>query len=348
MNKIHAFIRLLSLMALSIVSLGYALELQDINLPLTRNDADNQLSKDYSFTVLEDASLRRSWNLKDKTVHIDFDLRAGGKAICVIVEYKTPVSVADARKDISTLTGADSKKKLRKVNKELAELGLKGCIGIKTDKGWGFAQPSSKSKKKCGRVLIFSKKPTKNRLALSPAREGGNYTAMGSSGGGIDISAITKSEEARRSAKPSTPIASAPTTTDKGKDKPTKPIATADDTPAKDQELEGVETEDSADAFGDEDDSFAAADSPAGTTSAAEKKGFLPEAVSAPVRSLLASAGLSALVVDIIIVGVAVLLLLFIFSKISAARRRKKSLAAYESIVNKQPDSTGSSNNEAK
>lgn len=346
MNKIHALIRLLSLMALSIVSLSYALELQDINLPLTRNDADNQLSKDYSFTVLEDASLRRSWKLKDKTVHIDFDLRAGGKAICVIVEYKSPVSVAEARKDISTLTGADSKKKLRKVNKELAQLGLKGCLGTKTDKGWGFAQPSSKNKKKCGRVLIFTKKPNKDRLALSAAREGGNYTAMGSSGGGIDISAITKAEEARRNAKPATPIAAAPTTAGKDKNKPAKPIAAAETTPAKDQELEGVETEDSADAFGDEDESFAATDTPAAPAAAAQK-GFLPEAVSAPVRGLLAGAGLSALVVDIIIVAVAALLLLFIFSRISAARRKKQSRAAYESIVNKQADSAAN-NNEAK
>lgn len=334
MNKIHALIRLLSLMALSIIGMSHALELEDITLPLTRNEADNKLSKDYDFTVMEDASVRRSWKLKDKTVHIDFNL-SKGNLICVIVEYKTPVSLDSARKDISTLTGADSKTKLRKVNKGLAALGLKGCLGTKTAKGWAFAQPSSKNKKKCGRVLIFAKKPTKDRLALSEAREGGNYTAMGSSGSGIDISAITAAEQARRNAKPAAPIAS--TATGKDSTKPAKPTAVADATTPKDQELEGVETEDSADAFGDEDEDFAATDD-GSTPAAKEQKGFLPEAISGPVRGLLAGAGLSALVVDIILVAVVALLLLIIFSKISAARRKKQSRAAYESIVNKQAD----------
>ena len=349
MSKIHTFIRLLSIMVLSMVSLSYALEVKDITLPMTRNEADNKLSKDYSFTVLEDASLRRSWKLKDKTVHMDFNL-SKGNAICVIVEYKSPVSVDTARKDIAAMTGADSKLKLRKVNKDLAELGLKGCIGNKVDKSWVFAQPSSKNKKKCGRVLVFAQKPTKNRLELSAAKEGGdNYTAMGSSGRGIDISAIAAAEEARRNSKPSTAIASAPTATDKDKTKPAKPIAAADDdTPAKDQELEGVETDDNADAFGDEDESFASTDA-ATNSAAAEQKGFLPEAVSAPVRNLLAGAGLSALVVDIIIVAVVLLLLLIIFSKISSARRKKQSQAVYESIVNKPaaPTNEANDNNEA-
>lgn len=348
MSKIHKLIRLLSIMVLSIASLSYALEVKDISLPMTRNEADNKLSKDYSFTVLEDASLRRSWSLKDKTVHMDFNL-SKGNAICVIVEYKSPVSLDTARKDIAAMTGADSKLKLRKVNKELAGMGFKGCIGNKVGKSWVFAQPGSKNKKKCGRVLVFAQKPTKNRLELSTATEGGdNYTAMGSSGRGIDISAITAAEEARRNSKPSTAIASAPSTTGKDKTKPGKPIAAAeDDTPAKDQEFEGVETDDGADAFGDEDESFAGGTDTA-ADSAAEQKGFLPEAISAPVRGLLASTGLSALVVDIIIVAVVALLLLIIFSKISSSRRKKQAKAMYESIVNKPAGSAGNDNNEAK
>ncbi len=326
---IQKTVGLMSLLLMGLVPNSYGLEVQELSLPMTRNEADAKLSKDYDYSILEDASLRRSWKLNDKTVHMDFDLARKGQAICIIIEYKKPVSLKAARQDMVAVVGKQaSSMKLRKVSKSLAEMGYKGTIGNKVGQMWVLAQPSAGDKKKCGRVLIFAKKPTKNRLALDEASEGGGYTAMGSKGPGINISAIAANEEARRNAKPSAAIAAA-----------TPEVEQASALP------EQAEI-DSADDFGAEYDTFAAStdNAAAGSNATNKQAGFLPAAVSAPVQGWLAGLGLSALVVDILIVTVPVVLLLIIWRIIASVLRKKRNRAAYARILgNNKEENAGTS-----
>lgn len=347
MNILQKSTGLLSLAALALGTSAMGLQLSELQLPLTRTDADNTLSKDYDYRFLEDMSVRRSWKLKGKTVHVDFRITRPEQAICIAVEYNKPVSRKTVHEDIKTLTGGKCNyKKLGNPKSGTNTYGLKYARGAKfrvdgaTADSWVFVEHANKSQKKCTRLVYYAKKPSQDRFALGDATSGGGYTAMGSSGASINIASLKANEEKRRAIKPQAKVAagkegSGNKLASKTEPKvdlsmdivgpPEEPEATASAAEIAFDDVSDAELDGGEDATGAE------------VESAGADKGFLPEAVSAPVRKMLSSAGISvsAVMADTLIVTVPLLLVLVLWCVISAKIRKSKSKKVFDAIVNK-------------
>lgn len=338
MKMIQKVAGMLGLVASMLCSNATAITLEDLHLPMTRDEADRSLTKDYQYTILSDSTIRRTWKLDKRTVHMDFKLNRTGQALCIAIEYDTPAPKKVVDKDIKAITGGKSGyKKLGKPKKNTNTYGLEHALGAKVKDaagkgdGWIFVEHSSAARKKCTRVVYYASKPTRDRLSIGEARTDGGYTAMGSSGSSVDISALVEDEEDRRSAKPAgkrvaladTP--EAPATSDAGADDgfstPDAEITLDDDEPVVQNKTKSSR-----------EDKAAAANA---------GKGFLPPSVSAPVQKML---GLSAMVTDILIVALPLLLLIIIWRVLVNKSRAKTRQKEAERIMSKKP---GQSQNDA-
>lgn len=329
MKTIKRMAGLFSLVAAVFCGNAQALQLKDLHLPMTREEADSSLSKDYEYTILSDSSVRRTWKLDKRTVHVDFKLNAQGKALCIAVIYDKPAPRKVVDKDIKALTGGKcSYTKLGKPKKNTNTYGMEHALGakVKDDSGkgdgWIFVEHSSASRKKCTRFVYYAAKPSRDRLSIGEAREDAGYTAMGSSGSNIDLSALREDEEDRRNTKPNT--------------KPTGKRITLADTP--DEPVASTTSSDDDFSAPDKDINLDDSEEPVAQTKAAVAdagKGFLPESISAPVQKIL---GLSAMVTDILIVVVPLLLLIIIWRVIVNKSRAKARKKAAESIMSKKPE----------
>lgn len=338
MKMIQKVAGMLGLVASMLCSNATAITLEDLHLPMTRDEADRSLTKDYQYTILSDSTIRRTWKLDKRTVHMDFKLNRTGQALCIAIEYDTPAPKKVVDKDIKAITGGKSGyKKLGKPKKNTNTYGLEHALGAKVKDaagkgdGWIFVEHSSAARKKCTRVVYYASKPTRDRLSIGEARTDGGYTAMGSSGSSVDISALVEDEEDRRSAKPAgkrVALADTP-------EEPAASDAGADDgfsTPDAEITLDDDEPVVQNKTKSSSEDKAAAANA---------GKGFLPPSVSAPVQKML---GLSAMVADILIVALPLLLLIIIWRVLVNKSRAKARQKEAERIMSKK---SGQSQNDA-
>ena len=184
-----------------------ALELSDIHFPLTRDEADQTLSKDYSYALLADGSVRRTWELDNKQVFIDFDTNTN-EALLIAVVYTKPVPTKEGIEDAHTLGNGKYSANAKwdapkdKASKELISdtFGLKNAKRKKLDdKAMLFYETNGKTGKstRIERVSLFSHLPKTNRWVLDPISPGDKKTAMGNSWGDSFVEDIYK-DEARR------------------------------------------------------------------------------------------------------------------------------------------------------
>ena len=112
MNNLTQIFRSLALVIAGVAALvcgqAAALELSDIHMPMKRDDADATLSKDYTYVVLADGSVRRTWKLDGKQVIIDFDT-VSNDAILVAVVYDQPIAKKKGIEDAHTLAAGKYK-----------------------------------------------------------------------------------------------------------------------------------------------------------------------------------------------------------------------------------------------
>lgn len=197
MNRIFQWI-FASLLTLS--TWAAALELTDLQLPLTRTEADQKLDKNYRYAILQDGSIRRAWKQEKKTIAVDFSAR-NDKAICVTITYDTPISRKVALEDCRQLCGnkAEGIKWAATKKEAMANLGMKDAHALKlNDSTYLFREDVGKDK--TARVSLFAHLPKTNRWALSEI-DGERRTAMGNSSASGNIKALI-ADEARRQATP--------------------------------------------------------------------------------------------------------------------------------------------------
>lgn len=336
MKKIQKVVSMLVLVASMLCSNALAVKLQDLHLPMTRDEADNTLTKDYEYTFLSDSTIRRTWKLDGRKVHMDFKLNREGRALCIAIEYDEPTARKKVDKDIKAITGGKTGyKKLGKPKKKTNTYGMEHALGAKVKDaagkgdGWIFVEHSTASRTKCTRLVYYATKPTRDRLSLGEARADSGYTAMGSSGSrDIDISALIEDEEDRRSAQSTgkrvaladTPEETVVSTDEDDFNSPDKDITLEDDEPVAQNKSKSAEGA----AAATQDEESAAANA---------GKGYLPSIISEPVQKML---GVSAMVADILILGLPLLLLIIccmLVSKRRASARRKEA----ERIMSKKP-----------
>ena len=150
--------------AFCLVSMAGAVELTDLSPALTRTDADANLTKDYKYRVLSDLSVRRVWNLdENRKLTIDFDPKKDS-LICMMVEYKKPVSSKEGTKAILDITKAPEAKWNKLSNDKAAKYGVERAKALKVDGGYAFMECNSAGK--CIRVSLFREIPKGSRRHL--------------------------------------------------------------------------------------------------------------------------------------------------------------------------------------
>ena len=172
-----------------------AIQLSDLSPTLTRTEADENLTKDYAYRVLSDLSVRRIWNLDDnRKLTIDFDGKTG-KLICIVVDYRTPVSLDDADKDAADI-GKFEEAAWRKFSAaKAAKYFMDRSRAMKFDSGYMFEELSGANK--CLRLTFYPKPPKENRRHISEGSTSSGTTIMGSTMGGDAVKALLEDEETR-------------------------------------------------------------------------------------------------------------------------------------------------------
>lgn len=150
--------------ALCMASLAGAVELSDLSPALTRTDADANLTKDYKYRVLSDLSVRRVWNLdENRKLTIDFDPKKDA-LICIVVDYKKPVSSKEGTKALLDITKAPEAKWNKLSNDKAAKYGVERAKALKVDGGYAFMECNSAGK--CIRISLFREVPKGSRRHL--------------------------------------------------------------------------------------------------------------------------------------------------------------------------------------
>lgn len=185
-----------------------AVQLSDLSPTLDRNSADENLSKDYAYRVLSDLSVRRIWNLDDnRKLTIDFDAKTG-KLICIVVDYRKPVSLEEADQDAADI-GKFEEAAWRKFSADkAAKYHMNRARAMKFKEGYMFEELNGANK--CSRLTFYTKVPKENRRHLSEGSTANGSSAMGNTLSGSAVKKLLEDEEKRlytpnKTDKPATP-----------------------------------------------------------------------------------------------------------------------------------------------
>lgn len=298
-----------------------AQDVADLTSGLTRTHADKHFRKDYVYRILEDNTVRRTWQAEGKSIAVDFDIRSD-KAIAIFIDYKPAAEKRTALADVKALTeGRRDDAKWSKTKKEAVEkVGLKKNTRLMrlNDKSLLFWE--SGSKEKCNRLCWFATAPKMDRMTLGDANEFSGRTAMGSSGMAGAAKQLRADEERRMRIEPTpvggTAVAVAtptptprPAATPKPSAEPTRPVQR----PAAPVAVAPTQAE-----LDDLDQEVA-------DTAEQGEAANLLQALGIEVDERVAK----------LILGlVALLVLIGIWSGISSARRKAKQRADFENLMN--------------
>ena len=174
---------------------GMAVQLSDLSPSLDRQAADDNLTKDYAYRVLSDLSVRRIWNLDDnRKLTVDFDGKTG-KLICIVVDYRKPVSLDEADKDAADI-GKFEEAAWRKFSADKAAKYYMGrARAMKFEEGYMFEELSGANK--CLRLTFYRNVPKENRRHLSEGSTSGGSSAMGNTLSGSAVKKLLEDEETR-------------------------------------------------------------------------------------------------------------------------------------------------------
>lgn len=289
---------------------GMAVQLSDLSPSIDRQAADDNLTKDYAYRVLSDLSVRRIWNLDDnRKLTIDFDGKTG-KLICIVVDYRKPVSLDEADKDAADI-GKFEEASWRKFSADkAAKYYMDRARAMKFEEGYMFEELSGANK--CLRLTFYPKVPKENRRHLSEGSTSNGSSAMGSTLSGSAVKKLLEDEETRLYT---------PNKTDKPKEvvKPKKPVVVEEEPEEAEEEPE-VEPEVVVEEP-KETGKVVKAPVKVKPIKAVKQKGDR----SKDVDSLLAKLGLDKLeTIHWILIGVGLVVLLTIISVVGRNNERKK------------------------
>lgn len=164
MQAMKHFLPLSLLASLCLMPFAGAVELTDLSPALTRTDADANLTKDYAYRVLSDLTVRRVWNLdENRKLTIDFDPKKD-KLICIVVDYKKPVSSKEGTKAVLDITKAPEAKWNKLTPDKAAKYGVERAKALKVDGGYAFMESNTAGK--CIRVSLYPQMPKGSRRHL--------------------------------------------------------------------------------------------------------------------------------------------------------------------------------------
>ena len=190
-------LHLITLILMLATAPAMALQLSEIKPTLTRTQADQTLSKDYSFSVLEDFTVRRTWVIAgNKRVSVDFNPQ-NEKLLMVMLEYGSGVDPQKAAADVRRITNG-GKTKWKKMDKKKAEKYNVPANSHNAKSGSCYAFMEMSKTNKCLKVTIYPSLPDSNRSLLDEAdTTHGGETALGNRAGS-SIGKVIAEQEARR------------------------------------------------------------------------------------------------------------------------------------------------------
>lgn len=151
------------LAALSVVPAA-ALELEVLSPAMTRQEADDYLTKDYTYRVLEDGSVRRTWQPDaNSRLMLDFDPKKG-KLLSMVMEFRKPVDEETGMKMLRTLTAKEKISWAKMPEDKKEKIGVGGARAVKVGKGYAFYETGATGK--CYRITVYSNAPKESRLLL--------------------------------------------------------------------------------------------------------------------------------------------------------------------------------------
>lgn len=206
-------LHLITLILMLATAPAMALQLDEIKPTLTRTQADQTLSKDYSFSVLEDFTVRRTWVIAgNKRVSVDFNPQ-NEKLLMVMLEYGSGVDPQKAAADVRCITNG-GKTKWKKMDKKKAEKYNVPANSHNAKSGSCYAFMEMSKANKCTKVTIYPTLPDSNRSQLDKAdTTHGGETALGNRAGASIGKVIAEQETKRRQ----TPLASESSASDSAK-----------------------------------------------------------------------------------------------------------------------------------
>lgn len=192
-------IKFLIPVAFAAMSMASALEVSDLSMDLTRSDADDNLTKDYEYAVMEDLMVRRTWKEdKRRVIKVDFDPKDDSLK-SIIVQYKEPVSVKFASKDILDITKAPKITWRKLATNRADKYGINRARAAKVDNAYILLDTDNSDK--CLYFILTPEKPDESprTILLEVNAEHSNKTAMGSrfSSSGDVIKRLLLDEEKR-------------------------------------------------------------------------------------------------------------------------------------------------------
>lgn len=177
-----------------------ALDPAAVSMDLTRDSADAQLDKNYTYSAMADVSVRRHWESeKGRSIDLDFDGKTD-KLICAIITYDKPVPVKKATRDAKEIAQgsvtwkplpAENAKKYEVENAQAAKVGNVYLI-MECDKSG-----------KCTRLALHNTLPDRNRATMTPVDTDVRQAsgAMGSNADILENARLLLTSEERRKAK---------------------------------------------------------------------------------------------------------------------------------------------------
>ena len=176
-----------------------AVQLSDLNPAMTRNQADDELTKDYAYRIVSDLTVRRIWNLDaNRKLSVDFDPKKD-KLLYVLVEYKKPVAVKDGMEDAAAMTHAEKVKWKKLDVKKAVKYAVENARVSKVGDAYLFLECNSSGK--CVRVAMYTDAPKENRRHLNALVMGSSgATALGNNAR-ADAGRELKADEAARQAR---------------------------------------------------------------------------------------------------------------------------------------------------
>lgn len=140
------------------------LEMEVLSPTMTRQEADDYLTKDYVYRVLEDGSVRRTWSPDaNSRLMLDFDPKKGN-LLSMFMEYRKPIAEEDAMKTLQVMTGKDKISWAKMPEEKMAKIGVTGARAVKIGKGVAFFETTASGK--CRKITVYPQMPKESRLLL--------------------------------------------------------------------------------------------------------------------------------------------------------------------------------------
>lgn len=141
-----------------------ALELEVLSPEMTRQEADDYLTRDYTYRVLEDGSVRRTWSPDaNSRLMLDFDPKKG-TLLSMIMEYRKPIAEEEAMKMLRIMTCKEKISWAKIPEDKMSKIGVDGAKAVKVGKGVAFYEATAAGK--CLRITVYPRPPKESRLLL--------------------------------------------------------------------------------------------------------------------------------------------------------------------------------------